>query len=356
MFMNVNIGMNTMIWIGILFCISQSAMFSGLNLAFFSVTRLRLEVEVEAGNRNARKVLEMRKDSNFLLTTILWGNVGINVLLTLLSNSVMAGVTAFLFSTVLITFIGEIIPQAYFSRHALKMASLLAPVLRFYQIVLFPVAKPVAWVLDMWLGREGIRFYREKDLKEILRKHVESEEADVDRLEGIGALNFLNIDDLPVTAEGEPVDPQSVVEMSIKGGLPVFPDFERFPTDPFLKQIEASGKKWVILTDSSGKPHLVMDSDGFLREALFDHGPFNPLTHCHLPVIVEDPRTKLGDVMLTLKAPSECLETEVIDRDIILLWGEENRVITGADILGRLLKDAVACLDDQSKGAVGDRV
>ena len=80
------------IWLGILFCVTQSAMFSGLNLAFFSFTRLRLEIEADGASlKGASKVLEMRKDSNFLLTTILWGNVGINVLLILLSDSVMAG-------------------------------------------------------------------------------------------------------------------------------------------------------------------------------------------------------------------------------------------------------------------------
>ena len=101
-------------WIGILICLSQSAMFSGMNLAAFSISRLRLEVQVSAGNKLSKKVLQLREDSNFLLTTILWGNVGINVLLTLLSDSVMSGVLAFGFSTLLITLVGEIIPQAYF--------------------------------------------------------------------------------------------------------------------------------------------------------------------------------------------------------------------------------------------------
>ena len=87
--------MSLLTWIGIFFCISQSAMFSGMNLALFSISRLRLEVEADLGNRDASKVLNMRKDSNFLLATVLWGNVGINVLLTLLSNSVLAGVSAF---------------------------------------------------------------------------------------------------------------------------------------------------------------------------------------------------------------------------------------------------------------------
>ena len=157
---------NYYIWIGIAVCITQSAMFSGLNLAFFSLTRLRLEIEAEASPKSgARKVLRMREDSNFLLTTILWGNVGINVLLTLLSDSVMAGLVSFAFSTGLITLFGEIVPQAYFSRNALKMASLLAPVLRFYQFVLYPVAKPTAMLLDAWLGKESVQFFAEKNLK-----------------------------------------------------------------------------------------------------------------------------------------------------------------------------------------------
>jgi len=78
--------MSLAIWLGIFFCITQSAMFSGLNLAFFSVSKLRLEIESSQGNKHAVTVLHMREDANFLLTTILWGNVSINVLLTLLSK------------------------------------------------------------------------------------------------------------------------------------------------------------------------------------------------------------------------------------------------------------------------------
>ena len=71
-----------------------------LNLGILGINRLRLESEAEAGNAHAAVVLELRRDFNLLLTTLLWGNVSINVLLTLLSDSVMAGVSAFLFSSV----------------------------------------------------------------------------------------------------------------------------------------------------------------------------------------------------------------------------------------------------------------
>ncbi len=116
------------IWLGIVVCITQSATMSGLNIALFSLSRLRLEVAAEGGDRYASRILDLRRDSNFTLATILWGNVSINVLLTLLADSVFLGVASIIFSTVVITFIGEIFPQAYFTRNALRVGALLAPV------------------------------------------------------------------------------------------------------------------------------------------------------------------------------------------------------------------------------------
>jgi metal transporter CNNM len=325
-------------WIGIVFCISQSAMFSGLNLAFFSLSRLRLEVEAKTGDKNAVKVLAMRQDSNFLLTTILWGNVGINVLLTLLSDSVMAGLGAFFFSTIVITTMGEILPQAYFSRNALRMAALLAPVLRFYQILLYVVAKPTAKLLDAWLGDEGIHYLRERGLRELIHKHIEADEADVDRIEGLGALNFLAIDDLLVTQEGEPVDPNSVISLPVENDKPQFPAINPDADDPFLRLIDKSRKKWVIVTCDDGIPCVAIDADGFLRAALFGAATFNPYRYCHRPEVVTDLETQLGDVVSKLIVKPRHHGDDVIDHDIILVWGDEKRVITGADLLGRLMR------------------
>ena len=329
---------NAVIWAGIFFCVSQSAMFSGLNLALLGISRLRLEVEATAGNAAAVKILALRQDVNFLLTTILWGNVGINVLLTLLSNSVMTGLTAFFFSTVLITFAGEITPQAYFSRHAMRMGSLLAPVLRFYQLLLYPVAKPSAMVLDRWLGEEGISYFRERDLRTVIRKHIDADESDVSHLEGIGAMNFLALDDIAVTLEGEHVDPDSIIRLPTKNGLPVFPAFERQALDPFLLDVDSSGKKWVILVDEHNEPVLVLNANSFLRDALFGKKGFNSYSYCHRPVVVSDPGTLLGKVLTRLSVPGGSAVDDVIDHDLILLWADEKRVITGADILGRLLR------------------
>lgn len=332
------LSVNVLVWAGIIFCISQSAMFSGLNLALLGISRLRLEVEAHEGNPDAIKVLSLRSDVNFLLTTVLWGNVGINVLLTLLSNSVMAGLTAFLFSTVLITFAGEIAPQAYFSRNALRMGSLLSPVLRFYQFLLYPVAKPSALALDKWLGEEGMNFFKEEGLRTVIRKHIESDESDISHFEGIGAMNFLKLDDITVTQEGEVVDQDSIIILPTESCMPLFPKFDNTSDDPFLKSINHSGKKWVIITDEQKQPTMVLNANAFLRNAIFSGEQVNPYSYCHRPIIVTDAKMQLGHVMPMLKTHGRSEFDDVIENDLILLWSDQKRVITGADILGRLMR------------------
>jgi len=329
------------IWLGIVLCITQSAMFSGLNLAFFSIPRLRLEIEAANKNKAAIKVLNLRKDSNFLLSTVLWGNVAINVLLTLLSNSVMVGVSAFLFSTIAITLLGEIIPQAYFSRNALKIASKLAPVIKIYQYLLFPVTKPSALLLNLLVGQENVHYFKAKSLQHLIHRHVMDEDAEIDHVEGTGAINFLSLDDLMVSQEGEPLNPKSIIPIKHKNGVPVFPKITKQHHDLFLQEINESKEKWVVFVDENLNPSLVMDADGFLRAALLENTPANPFDYTHKPIVIKNSDEKLGDIIHLLKFIPENKEDDVIDQDIILLWSDKKHVITGADILGRLLRGIV---------------
>jgi len=328
-------------WFGIAFCISQSAILSGLNLAFFTISKLELQIEIAKNNKHAHRVLSLREDANFLLVTILWGNVSVNVLLALLSGSVLTGVMAFLFSSVIITLFGEIIPQAYFSRHALKLGYLFSPLLRFYQIILYPVAKPTALFLDRCFGPEAISYFKEKDIRALIKLHMDSLKTDIEKVEGQGALNFLALDDIPLVAEGEPIDPQSIVKIPFQDDKPLFPKIEPALSDDFLKKIHMSGKKWVILVDEHDEPHLVIDSDEFIRDALFNADQFNPFKHCHRPVIARSGTTTIGHVIPLLKVKATHSQDDVVDQDVIVLWGEEKRIITGADILGRLLRGIV---------------
>jgi hypothetical protein len=330
------------IWLGIVVCIVQSGLFAGLNLAIFSLSQLRLQLEADGGDKDAARVLELRKDSNGVLSTVIWGNVSTNVFLTLLSDSVLAGLGAFFFSAIVITLLGEIVPQAYFSRNALRMTARFLPFLNFYRIVLFPIAKPTALLLDLWLGKEGITYLRERDVRSLIIRSAKSG-GDIGRLEAIGARNFLDLDDVPVTEEGEPIAAESIISLPQANKRCVLPTFDHTPDDAFLRRIDASGKRWVIVTDiANGEPVFVLDSHHFLRDALLNQLESDATAYWHRPIIVRDLKAKLGDVIGLMKVEPEKPDDDVIDNDLILVWcAQQRRIITGADLLGRLLRDIV---------------
>jgi metal transporter CNNM len=265
------------IWLGIGVCVIQSALFAGLNLAVFSLSPLRLQIAADGGDADATRVLDLRKNSNQVLATVIWGNVSTNVLLTLLSDSVLTGLYAFFFSAVAITLLGEIIPQAYFSRNALKMTAQFLPFLNLYLVLLFPLTKPTAMLLDWWLGKEGITYLQERDIRSLIARSAASG-GDIGRLEATGAQNFLDLDDIPVIEEGEQIHPQSIISLPLANRRCVLPEFDRSPDDPFLRRVDASGKKWVVVTDLDGEPVFVLDSHHFLRDALLNQLAILPRT------------------------------------------------------------------------------
>jgi metal transporter CNNM len=326
-------------WIGVALCVTQSGMLSGLNLAVFSVSRLKLQAAADTGDADARRVLALRADANYTLVSILLANVAVNVLLTLLAESLLAGVLAFLFSTLVITFVGEILPQAYFTRHAIPVAARLSPLLRMYRLLLWPVAWPVARLLDRWIGPEGMHWFREEELQQVLRVHARDDATDIAQIEARGAANFLALDDVRVGEEGEVVDPRSVLVFDFRDGRPVVPAFARSGSDPFLQRLNESGRKWVIVADASGAAHYVLNANSFLRAALLSDEA--PDFHAFLsrPLIIADPAIPLGDVIGTLTVHPERKGDDVVDEDVVLVWtAQARRIITGADLLGRLLR------------------
>ena len=113
--------------------------------------------------------------------------------------------------------------------------------------------------------------------------------------------------------------------------------FEYYDEDP----VNASQKKWIILVDSTNEPIIALESDGFLRDAIFNSDKFNPYLYCHRPVVLYNSKDRLGDAIPRLKVNPIGHDDDVIDKDIIILWSDEKRVITGSDILGRLLRGIV---------------
>jgi len=327
------------IWLGMALCLSQSAMFSGLNLGMLGPSQLRLQVAAKGGDRGAQKILALRGDFHLLLTTILWGNVAVNTLLALLADSILTGVGAFVVSTVGITIFGEIFPQAYVSRHAFRVGGNLAPLIRVYRVLLWPIAWPTARMIDRLVGEEGLGLFREHDLREMLRLHILEETSDVSHVEGRGAINFLALDDRKLVEEAEPLHPDSILTIAFDEQGARFPSFEASPADDFLRAVHRAHHKWVVLTDEHGVPRLVLNANAFLRAALMDPAPVEPAAFCHEPLVVTDPDTKLEWILSRLQLRSRRPDRKPLHPDLVLLWTpSDKRVLTGVDLLENLLR------------------
>jgi metal transporter CNNM len=346
--------MDVLVWVGIILCLSQSALFSGLTIGFFGLSRLRLEVESATKDRVAIRILQLRKDSNFLLATLLWGNVGVNVLLTLLTDSLLTGISAFCVSTFAITIFGEILPQAYLSRNAMRVGAALIPVIKFYQVLFYPIAKPTAFVLDLWLGKEGIQYFLEDEIIALIKQHIKALDSNVDLIEGLGAINFLTLDDVKVVEEGERVDPNSIVQLTFNKGKPVFPDLSSDMGIKLIERINKTDKKWVVITDAEEKARFVLNADALLRGLSKSPNHDDPMSHCHKPILVTKRETTIGETIRRFTVNAEHPKDDVIDQDIILFWNQEKRVITGADILGRLLRGIVRTEEGEKTGGTSE--
>ena len=157
-----------------------SALFSGLTLGLMSLNAPELKRKMSLGDKNARKVYQVRKQGNLLLTTLLVGNVAINSTLSIFLGSIASGFAAGLTATGLIVVFGEIMPQAIFSRFALSLGAKMAWLVKIFIFILYPISWPIAWILDKALGAELTTIYSKQELMKIIKEHEVTEESDID--------------------------------------------------------------------------------------------------------------------------------------------------------------------------------
>lgn len=170
-----------------------SGCFSGLTLGFFSLNLTSLARKMKLGDKDAKKVYPIRKNGNLLLCTLLLGNVAVNSTMAIFLGNIATGLVAGLISTGLIVVFGEIIPQAVFSRHALKFGANSVWLVKIFIFILYPFAYPMAWLLNKFLGEELATIWNKKEIEEIIKHHEDADESEIDEDEErilLGALAF----------------------------------------------------------------------------------------------------------------------------------------------------------------------
>ncbi|XP_062386773.1 metal transporter CNNM2 [Sardina pilchardus] len=160
------------IFISMLLCLS--GMFSGLNLGLMALDPMELQIVQNCGTEReknfAKKIEPVRSQGNYLLCSLLLGNVLVNTTLTILLDDIAGnGLIAVVMSTIGIVIFGEIVPQAICSRHGLAVGANTILLTKFFMLLTFPASYPVSKLLDYLLGQEIGTVYNREKLLEMLR-------------------------------------------------------------------------------------------------------------------------------------------------------------------------------------------
>ncbi|XP_030755614.1 metal transporter CNNM4 [Sitophilus oryzae] len=179
----------------ILVCISFSSLFSGLNLGLMSLDKTELKILCNTGTNRERKyarvIQPVRDHGNYLLCSILLGNVLVNSIFTIILDGLTSGLIAVIFSTLAIVLFGEIFPQAVCSRHGLAVGAKTIYITKTVMLLTFPLSYTTAKLLDWVLGEEIGNVYTRERLKELVRVTTGDNDLDKDEVNIIsGALEL----------------------------------------------------------------------------------------------------------------------------------------------------------------------
>ncbi|KAL3864057.1 hypothetical protein ACJMK2_005766 [Sinanodonta woodiana] len=229
------------LWLQIIFILlllSLSGLFSGLNLGLMTLDKTDLKIIQKCGSPNEKKyaklIAPLRKRGNFLLCTLLLGNVLVNNTLTVLLDDITNGIFAVIGATLAIVIFGEIMPQAMCSRHGLLVGAKTRFITYFFMGLTFPLSFPISLILDKILGEEIGQVYNREKLQELIRMNKDFNQFGDNEVNIIsGALEFsrktvkdimTKIEDVFMIDHNEHLDFETMTEIMRRGytRIPVY--------------------------------------------------------------------------------------------------------------------------------------
>lgn len=305
-----------------------SALFSGLTLGLLSLSVFELRRKADLGNAEAKLVYPIRSKGNELLVALLVGNVIVNSALTVALDSMLPGDTVFsaaitvIVATVLITFFGEILPQAFLKKNGLLFGARLSPYITMYLKLVSPISRNIGKLLDRTVGKDTPDIYSTAELVKILEEHEKSDDSDIEADEIAivrNAINFGNklVRDVMtpksvVTAidESETLSPAVLKELH-ESGHSRFPVYEETPDKIvgilYLRDLVDTNKH-----SKTVRQAMVRDVYFVNESQVLDHA-LNAFIHTkkHLFIVINEFKEMTGIVTI------EDIIEEIMGREIV---------------------------------------
>lgn len=165
----------------IILLVAAAAVCSGLNIGLMSLSRADLRRKAKIGNRDAIKVLPLRERTHLSLVSILFINVAVVSISSLLLEHYFNGIIAGVATTLLMVIFGEAVPQAYFVRFSLKFCAFFAPVIWLMIFITYPLSKPIQLFLDKIIGHHPHELQTRHELGLLLAEHDHQMASELDQ-------------------------------------------------------------------------------------------------------------------------------------------------------------------------------
>lgn len=164
----------------VLILVAASAVCSGLNIAVMSLDIADLKRKAKLGDRQARRVLPLRKKPHLTLASILLTNVAAVSATTLVLDRIFTGWLSGVLATLLIVVFGEVFPQALFSKNALFFSSFFSPLLKFMIAVTYVISKPLEMLLNRLFPHEQAPLQSRHELGLLMAEHQVANNSELD--------------------------------------------------------------------------------------------------------------------------------------------------------------------------------